>query len=244
MRRNRSVDPLINLAFIRYRTRELHALFSGGDDSLVATHIASLHPRFTGVLHLDTGTGIPETREFVIDTCKKYGWPLTIETPDSLSYRDLVLKGHKTKDGRVLRGFPYGISSHNTMYYYLKQRSLQRFVRQRKRVHDDHIALVTGIRINESLRRMRSVLSMPISNHGAMVWLNPILKWNKPECLRYLEQHNISRNPVSVNLHRSGECLCGALANPPGTEGNRFLLSRSRAACAQLGKRGEREWYT
>lgn len=188
-------------------------MFSGGDDSLVAAHIASQHPKFKGVVFIDTQTGIPQTREFVVSTAQQQGWPLEIYTPDSLSYEQLVLEGHVTKDKRVLRGFPYGPSSHNTMYYYLKQRQIQRFVREHKRFHHDHLALVTGVRLRESDRRMLQLLSEPIRNHGAMVWVNPILRWSKQRCLRYLERNGIPRNPVSVNLHRSGECLCGALAS-------------------------------
>jgi hypothetical protein len=43
--------------------------------------------------------------------------------------------------------------------------------------------------------------------------MRSILDWTKPDCLEFLEAARIPRNPVSINCHRSGECLCGALAN-------------------------------
>lgn len=45
------------------------------------------------------------------------------------------------------------------------------------------------------------------------VWIQPILDWEKVDCLDFLEASGMPRNPVAVNCHRSGECLCGALAN-------------------------------
>ena len=53
----------------------VYAMFSGGDDSLTAALVTARTKRFTGCVHLDTGIGIPETQEFVIETCRRMGWP-------------------------------------------------------------------------------------------------------------------------------------------------------------------------
>lgn len=199
-----------------YPTR-LFALFSGGDDSLTATYLASMSPSFSGCIHLDTRTGVPETRAFVEATCERYGWPLHVYAPPEGEYERLVLDGYTTRDGRVHQGFPSGPKSHSTMYYYLKQRQIQAAIKEHKSHWRDRIGLVTGIRVAESLRRERSKMAeRPLvykDPERSAVWFNPIRDWEKRDCLDFLHDQCVERNPVSVNCHRSGECLCGALAN-------------------------------
>jgi 3'-phosphoadenosine 5'-phosphosulfate sulfotransferase (PAPS reductase)/FAD synthetase len=196
---------------------QLYALFSGGDDSLTAASVAARHPRFSGCIHLDTGTGVPETREFVEATCREQGWPLEVYEAPRGEYERLVLDGYTTRDGRVHRGFPSGLKSHSTMYYYLKQRQVQRAIKEHKRSRHERIGFVTGIRVTESPRRRHSRMGQRPLHYKdperSAVWFNPIRGWTKGDCLDYLQQCGIARNPVSVNCHRSGECLCGALAN-------------------------------
>lgn len=65
---------------------------------------------------------------------------------------------------------------------------------------------------------MGAGMSVPVKHRAdkdpRKVWLNPILDWTKIDCGRYLEQEDLPRNRVVDLLHRSGECLCGALARP------------------------------
>ncbi len=77
----------------------------------------------------------------------------------------------------------------------------------------DRIGLVTGIRVAESQRRMASVMAQPSYRIGAQVWINPILDWSKSDCHDLMEAQGLARNVVVDLLHRSGECLCGALAH-------------------------------
>lgn len=178
-------------------------LFSGGHDSLTSTAIAAKHPTFTAAVHINTGIGIEETREFVRETCKEQGWPL-IELHSEHKYEELVL---------TRGGFPSGPKSHSSMYWFLKQRPLDALLRQTKQKRGDHVALVTGIRVQESVRRMGAGISVPIRRDDhCRVWVNPILNWSAADCLDYMEAHGLKRNPVVDMLHRSGECLCGALA--------------------------------
>lgn len=180
----------------------VYGLFSGGHDSLTSTAIAAEHPQFTAAVHINTGIGIEETREFVRETCQEQGWPL-IEMFPQHRYEDLVLQRG---------GFPSGPKSHSSMYWYLKQKSLDKLVRETKTHRMDRVVLVTGIRVDESVRRMGAGISVPIRRKGAQVWVNPILDWSKSDCHDLMEDRGLRRNPVVDLLHRSGECLCGALA--------------------------------
>jgi len=180
----------------------IYALFSGGHDSLVSTALAARHPLFAGVVHINTGIGIEETRQFVRDTCEAQRWALhEVHAPEG-RYKELVL---------TRGGFPYGSASHNTMLFYLKQQPLLRWHR---RIEGRH-GFATGIRKEESVRRMGAGISVPVrrdSKNTRMTWISPILDWSKLDCNEFIEQNGLTRNRVVDLLHRSGECLCGALA--------------------------------
>lgn len=175
------------------------ALFSGGHDSLCSTVLASRMDGFEGVLHINTGIGIEETRQFVRSTCAERGWPLTeLHAPEGEYERLVLTRG----------GFPYGVQSHHSMLYYLKQRPLAAWMREQP----GEVALVTGIRKDESVRRFGSGISVPERRDGRKTWLSPILDWTAVEVSRFINAEWLRRNTVVDLLHRSGECLCGALA--------------------------------
>lgn len=183
------------------------ALFSGGHDSLCSTHLAASHPRFSGVVHCNTGIGIEQTREFVRKVCADQGWPLIEREPDRFSYRDLIL------GAGGYEGFPGGPKSHMRFYYYLKQRTIDAIVREHKIDRKDRIGLVTGIRRGESTRRMAGAFAEYAHREGAQLWLNPILDWTDRHKNAYMEAWDLPRNEVVDLLHRSGECLCGAFTS-------------------------------
>jgi 3'-phosphoadenosine 5'-phosphosulfate sulfotransferase (PAPS reductase)/FAD synthetase len=194
---------MIDAAVREYDPAAVFGLFSGGHDSLTSTAIAAQHADFTAAVHINTGIGIEETREFVRETCKEQGWPL-IELHSEHQYEDLVL---------TRGGFPSGPKSHSSMYWFLKQKPLDALIRQTKRRRGDNVVLVTGIRVQESVRRMGAGISVPIRRDDhCRVWVNPILDWSAADCLDFMEREGLRRNPVVDLLHRSGECLCGALA--------------------------------
>lgn len=190
-------------AYEQHRPSHVFALFSGGHDSLCSTAVAAGHPAFTAAVHINTGVGIEQTRRFVRDTCASRGWPLLEYHPDAKTYRDLIVE----------KGMPGGPKAHNTTYYWLKQRQVRRLVAEHKQGRHGRVMLVTGIRAAESERRMAATMAVPVHRVGAQVWVNPILDWAKADCHDFMEAERLPRNEVVDLLHRSGECLCGALAH-------------------------------
>lgn len=179
------------------------ALFSGGHDSLVNTHLTAQHPAFTAALHINTGIGIDETRVFVRETCERFGWPLIeASAPDGM-YESMALS----------RGMPGGPKHHGIMYHRLKAQSLRRAMSVLRAKRRGLFVLSTGIRQGESTRRML-LHAGPSRRDAAGLWLNPILYMTASDVNDYIAQHGLQRNPVVDKLHRSGECLCGALADP------------------------------
>lgn len=230
---------ILNHAISLHSPTSVWALFSGGHDSLVAVHLASQHPAFSGVVHICTGIGIRETRRFVYETCKTFGWPLRIYRPDKNNrYEQFVLK----------YGFP-GPAQHGRMYQRLKERSLRRHVRLVRTGRRDRVLLVSGCREAESRRRMGT--AEPIQRVGSTVWCAPCVSWETGDQHAYMAQHSLPRNPVKELLCMSGECLCGAFARGreeldeialwyPDAAANIESIQRRAAAAGVPSKWGER----
>lgn len=194
---------LLDVAVRRYKPVAVFGLFSGGHDSLCATHMASQHPAFTGAVHINTGIGVERTRDFVRQTAQDMGWPL-------LEYR-AADEGQHYDDLVMEYGFP-GPFHHRKMYNRLKERALRSVIRDHKTAHGDRVLLVTGVRKAESSRRMGTV--QPINREGARVWCAPLTHFTSADKNAYMAAHDLPRNEVVDLLHMSGECLCGAFAKP------------------------------
>lgn len=193
----------LDRAFAEHKPVMSLLLFSGGHDSLVATHLTSRWAKERGVLfavaHINTGIGIEKTREFVRSVCRQQGWPLWEEAPPQGTYERLVLK----------YGFP-GPAAHAYMYRYLKERQVRTLVRRAK-TGRQRVFLVTGVRREESRRRMLHARFN--QRFGSHVWMAPLEHWTKRDCFAYIDEHRLPRNEVVDLLHMSGECLCGAYAH-------------------------------
>lgn len=219
----------------QYNPRYIISMFSGGHDSLVATHIASKHPNFSFALHINTGIGIEQTREFVRHTCSEWNIELreykaTENTkadgsPDPVYYENLVLD----------YGFP-GPHGHQMMYNKLKERQLRRVMRDLKLKRSDKVVLVTGVRSQESMRRLRNIKD-PLQIDGKKLWVAVIHDYSKRQVNDYIQQNNLTRNPVVDMLHMSGECLCGAFAHKGELDEIKFWFPDMGAYIEDLERR-------
>lgn len=183
----------------------IYALFSGGDGSLRATHWAMNNVPGCRVAHINTGIGIEATRQFVRETCGGYGWDLTeIRAKEDCGqdYDRIVLE----------HGFP-GPASHRYMYIRLKERAIEELVRRSKvRGTAQKVMLLTGIQHDDSERRS-GYGGREITFNKSQMWVNAMYWADKSSVYHYLRDHQIRRNPVSVELGMSGECGCGAFAD-------------------------------
>ena len=197
--------------------------FSGGRDSLAITHWMMNNVPGCKVFHVNTGIGIERTREYVRETCAAQGWPLTeIRAKEDCGqdYDELVKE----------RGFP-GPDQHRKMYDRLKGRCVEKLVRDNKKFRSrEKVMIASGVRRDESKRRM-GYGGREINQVGAaQVWVNPIYHWTADERDAYNRSHGIAVNPVSAMLGMSGECLCGAYAH----KGEKALV---RLVCPQTAAR-------
>ena len=194
--------------------QQIWAAFSGGHDSLVATHYISSHPLFKGVLHIDTGIGIPETQEYVKQICSDYNWELKIYKAAEYINGKGILSPQIYENLVDKLGFP-GANLHNLFYNRLKELPIRQFIRENKASKNNpSIALSTGIRWQESWRSPRSKEKIIAQNTvpKSAIFVAPIIDFSEEDICKYIKENNLPRNPVKEALCMSGECLCGAYA--------------------------------
>jgi 3'-phosphoadenosine 5'-phosphosulfate sulfotransferase (PAPS reductase)/FAD synthetase len=181
-----------------HRIAAVCALFSGGNDSTTLTHLFKGKADYA--VHVNTGIGVEQTRQFVRDTCAEWKLPLIEEHPPAGStFEELVID----------QGFP-GPAQHWKMYQRLKERALRqvrrRFVKNPRR---ERVLFIAGRRRQESSRRAEIPESERV---GSTVWISPFANWSTADLNAYRSKYDVPRNTVADLIHMSGECLCGAFA--------------------------------
>jgi 3'-phosphoadenosine 5'-phosphosulfate sulfotransferase (PAPS reductase)/FAD synthetase len=189
-----------------FKPKAIVLMFSGGDDSLVTYHVArELGIKFDFVIHGNTRTGIEETTLFARQTVESMG-DRYLEADAGDSYINYVMRKGFFGKGTQAHGFSYNILKNNHFKSIVSQ-----YLRKRQR--DFPILFINGARRLESERRKKTMI-IPYHYTKAFknnIWVNLINEWDKPDCKDYLAGNSICRNAVSVDLCRSGECMCGTM---------------------------------
>lgn len=186
-------------------------LFSSGDDSACACHVASQHRKWKGEVNLiNTGIGSKASRQHAYYTAKEFGW--TVREWKSPETYERTIR---------LKGFP-GPGMHQWVYLKLKDRCVRQMMKRRGRV-----ALISGARAQESVRRMGHVEPVKVGEmvrnrktgrvhrvNLSRVWTAPCHDWSSDEQAAYMDAFDLPHNPVKIALGMSGECFCGAFAAP------------------------------
>lgn len=211
-------EKLVIDAIVEHEPSKVFVLFSGGGDSSVLLSWAKIQfgHRIDGAVFIDTGTSIepdpddpsdttPSVREFAEAFAENRGVPF-IRLDAGNAYRRMCLK----------YGVP-GPGAHKYAYVWLKERQIDRLIREHKTHRCDRILLLAGARRDESVRRMST--SEPLRRDGCQVWVNPLIDWTNQDMRAYRARYDMEQSPVAALLHRSGECNCGAYG-----EGEREML--------------------
>ncbi len=186
-------------------------LLSGGHDSMTANLIA--HESGADLsLHINTGIGVEQTRDYVRESCASRNWKLNEYKATGNTYADGTPDPQIYEDTVREQGFP-GPGQHFRMYIKLKERQLDRFERDIGATPKRPVLYITGARQDESTRRMSNTDPEP-DVRGRDVWLNPIFDFTKADCSECMAHFGAPRNEVVDLIHKSGECLCGAFAQP------------------------------
>lgn len=212
-------------AIEEYRPNRIFAGFSGGTDSLVATHLLNRIRTDVGTIHINTGIGMKRTRKYVRDTADLEGWDLVEYKAKEQGYDyDEMVRGN-TKG--VPGGFP-GPPMHTYYYRRLKERQLEQAHRDFKGERGGKIMMVTGIREDES--QVRAGYKNQVKAHNGVVWVSIIYDVSATEKQRYIDLHGLETNPVADVYGMSGECLCGAFDEDGGR------LTELQHCCKKFGE--------
>jgi len=193
----------VRRCYRRHRPRLVVAMFSGGKDSLVATHIASrAMPRDSFVVgFIDTGLALRETKEYVSRACREMGWDLRV-LKSKYDYEELVKRW----------GFPVG--NYRWCMWALKIAALREFKKQVR----GRILWVSGLRRGESARRMKLARLGRLKRiymDSLGIFISPLFDWGPEEVERYISLHGLPRNErVWELLKFSGDCFCGCWKRP------------------------------
>jgi 3'-phosphoadenosine 5'-phosphosulfate sulfotransferase (PAPS reductase)/FAD synthetase len=116
--------------------------------------------------------------------------------------------------GNAPLGFPGPGGGHRAAYARLKERQVERLVRDTKAElgasRRARVALLSGARLGESRRRRVTNADGPYRLRKAQLWINPVHWWTNEEMRAYRREHRIAVSDVAALLHRSGECNCGS----------------------------------
>lgn len=209
---------VIEKAMIDHQPYATVALFSGGGDSLgMAALLKILGVRVDYIMHGITGTGLPDTLEYV-RKIKDHLPGEYIEASAGDAYERYVLR--KGFFGR-------GMTAHAYAYHVLKsdafEKAMSKYIVQRKRGRK--ILLFNGVREDESDNRSKNYDGQLINIYPRKpnnIWVNVVYWWSKKELAELVEELSLERNPVSLALNRSGECYCGTSQN----QADRLLASQ------------------
>jgi len=183
----------------RLSIQNIVCCFSGGKDSLVATHL--IHEQLKDfsdikkyVTFVDTTVMCPGTEGFVRDTASRFGWDLHVLRPKK-DFWTLVESGH---------GMP-------TMHrrwccFKLKLEPIKDFVSTLRRPR----AEVTGLRRSESIRR-RNLKDLFYLSRGQVWKYAPIVSWSEADVVQYIREHSLPM-PPNYALGIKETCLCGAFS--------------------------------
>ena len=182
-----------------YHRSKFYALFSGGKDSMTATHLLDSMGKLESVVHIKTNIGLQMTTDFVIEICEKMGWPLRIIEPNP----KFTIVAQALENGF---GNP---QSHRIVMGRLKFKTMRDFALS---IDRDNHCLISGIRSMESNRRMGNYLG-PIQSNGAMWFGNPIFYMSSEDTYAYVHKHGLKISPAyAKGFAVSGECMCGCFS--------------------------------
>jgi phosphoadenosine phosphosulfate reductase len=185
-----------------YAIRSLVCCFSGGKDSLVATHYTLSQLEDVNiekyVVFVDTTVMVPTAEPFVRDVCKRFNWNLYVLKPN----RDFwTLVG--------VDGLPMPTMFRRWCCGKLKLDPIKKFLRGL----NPQRGAIMGLRKEESQRRKTKLKKQVLYDQKSLSWkFSPILDWSEQDVFRYMKEHDLPM-PPHYRLGIPETCLCGAYSS-------------------------------
>jgi len=242
---------IVQDAIEEFRPVAIFGGFSGGNDSVVATHLACSEFG-AAAIHCNTKIGVTKSREHARRTAEKFRWQLLEkealpEGPpkkhkDGSRFDPACLPTGQWNDGETAYeewcfnfGMPgLGKRMHARMYQRLKERSFAGFMRDAKKGHNRNstVMFITGIRHDES--SIRAGYQRAVQKQASAIWVNPFYWSTKSDFELYRQEFGLPRNPVTDCIGISGECLCGTMGDPSEIDAVRKIEPETAAYIESL----------
>jgi len=185
-----------------YSIKSLVCCFSGGKDSLAATHLVLSDVEGmdidTYVVFVDTTVMIPIAEPFVRDVCSRYGWNLHVLKPAQSFW-----------DQAETKGMPW--VQRRWCCYGLKLQPIFDFIRPLPPQRGE----VTGMRKDESRNRQEKIKYEVAYDRRRRVnaWhYLPLKDWSNRDVLEYIKAHDLPM-PPHYKLGIKETCMCGAFSS-------------------------------
>jgi 3'-phosphoadenosine 5'-phosphosulfate sulfotransferase (PAPS reductase)/FAD synthetase len=198
--------------------------FSGGDDSIVATHFANRVRPDCVTFNADTMIGLEPARRHIDAVIKAQKWTAEIEQataegPPAATQRNADVIGN-WRDGETAyeeavlnHGFG-GPPQHPIMYRRLKERQLMKLRRKLQAgKRGGRLIVMSGVRHDESAIRAGYKQAWRDEPKSGVIWVNPFYEFTKLDFEVYRQEFGLVRNPVKRLCGISGECCCGTFGS-------------------------------
>lgn len=198
---------ILTRAYNFWKPNWIFLLYSGGNDSVVSTHIANAWARaiphgHVKAISIDTHVSADGWRDYVTRVANKENWTHEIwDNPDPEFYYNNCREF----------GTPHTREMHwMIMYRNLKERAIDAVRRAHKTGQRDRCMLVSGFRRDESTERADTPEWL---EDGAGLWVSPLVNWTERDVYEYRLVHAFEPNPFYETVGGSGDCECNWTRN-------------------------------
>lgn len=197
-----SPQQILTTAIKQWQPKSLVALYSGGYDSAVTTHLLhalDTHGLPIHVAAIDTQLAADGWREYVQDVADGQGWDFKIYKSDK-AWQQFLEQIQKF-------GCPKSRKMHSMVFNLLKGRVIEAIHMAMKTRRSDKTLFVSGMRRAESAFRKEAAEVQRIG-HSNRIFTSPIVYWTQEDCDLYRIEHELPDNPFYGTVKGSGDCQC------------------------------------
>lgn len=195
-------QEILSKAINEWNPVALVALFSGGYDSMITTHVLhrlDTHGLPVQVWAIDTQLAADGWREYVQTVAAGFGWDFRIyDNKKGFEQYKQVVEYH---------GQPYSRKGHTYAYQRLKERGFDAIHMMQKAERSDKTLFASGVRYAESAAR-QSADEIARSGNSNKIFCAPIIQWTNEECDYYRVEYGLPDNPFYDTVKGSGDCQC------------------------------------
>lgn len=195
-------QSILNRAIEEWQPRAIIALFSGGYDSMIATHL--VHQLDTKglpihVWSINTQLAADGWTEYVSRVAEGQGWTHQIYD-NRRGFSQFVKMVAETGCPRTKRG-------HTFVYQKLKERAIEAIHLKYKKTRFDKNLFISGMRRAESNDRASAAEVDRVGNTNK-IFVAPIVHWENDDCDWARVDDRLPDNPFYSTVKGSGDCQC------------------------------------